>query len=458
MKKLSPLLLTIWLAAGTVAPLLAQAPPGAPAALTLPEAVQLALKHNPTIEAADAYAEAVRHGITIAQSGRYPRVDFSEGVTRGNNPVYVFGSLLTQGQFTTANFSLPSLNYPAPIDNFRTQFTAAMPLWDSGQTSRRVRDARLNSQGAVRATERSRQEVIFSVVQAYLNGLLARESVRVAEAAAEMSKADLVRAQAREEQGLAVPSDLLSAQVQLAQAREDLLRANNAVALADSALNVAMGLAEDASVALAGRWSGVTFDAGTLDQRQQRALAARPDYQQAAIAEQQAANGRSMARAEFLPKLNIFGAWEQDNQTFRARGNDNWALGATLSVNLFDGGANRARLKESTARQRQAQAMRNQLAAAVRLQVREAYLNLTTARARVEVLRGAAAQAAESLRITQNRYEAGLTTVTDLLRAETARTAAEKNALNVVFDYRLSYAALELATGELAADSPAVTQ
>jgi outer membrane protein TolC len=90
--------------------------------------------------------------------------------------------------------------------------------------------------------------------------------------------------------------------------------------------------------------------------------------------------------------------------------------------------------------------------------VRQAYLNLTTARDRVDVSRGAASQAEESLRIIQNRYEAGLATITDLLRAETARTTAKKNFLNAVFDYRLGYAALELATGELAADSQAVTR
>jgi outer membrane protein TolC len=67
-------------------------------------------------------------------------------------------------------------------------------------------------------------------------------------------------------------------------------------------------------------------------------------------------------------------------------------------------------------------------------------------------------QAAESLRITQNRYEEGLARITDLLRVETAKTAAEKNALNAIFDYRLSYAALELATGELSETSVAVNQ
>lgn len=432
--------------------------PAAGKLLTLQEAVAVALEKNPTVQAVDAYADAVKQGITAAASGRYPRLDFSEGFARGNNPVYVFGSLLTQRQFTERNFELGFLNTPPPLDNFRTQFTASMPLWDAGQTLRRVRDARLEAQSAVRAGDRTRQEVIFNVIEAYLNGLLARENVRVAQAAVEASKADLARAQARQEQGLAVPSDLLSAQVQLAQAQEDLLRAQNGVAVADAALNVAMGLPEDAPVDVQGQLGEVMFEAGTLAERQAKALQARPDFRQIEIGRERAANGVHMARADFLPKVNLFGAWEEDNQTFLTRGGNNWALGATLTFNLFDGGSNRARLKESQARQRQAEAMRSQRAAAVRLQVRQAYLNLTTARDRVDVSRGAASQAEESLRIIQNRYEAGLSAITDLLRAETARTSAQKNFLNAIFDYRLGYAALELATGELSADSQAVTR
>jgi outer membrane protein len=458
MKHLKFLLFTIFLGAAGLGLLRAQAQPVAPDGLTLADAVQSALKNHPAVQAADAYSEAVKHGIAIAQSGRFPRLDFSESVTRGNNPVYVFGSLLTQGQFAAPNFALSYLNFPPPINNFRTQFTAAMPVWDAGQTSRRVRDARLESEGAAKAGERTRQEIIFNVIQAYLNGLLAREGRRVAEASVEMTKADLARAQAREEQGLAVPSDLLSAKVQLAQAQEELLQAKNAVALADASLNVAMGVPEDSPVALQSQLAEVLFEVGTLEERQQRALAARPDYQQAQIGEERATNGQRMARAEFLPTLSIFGSWEQDNQTFLTRGNDNWMAGAALNFNIFDGGARRAQLKESSARRRQAEAMRNQLASAVRLQVRQAYLNLTTARDRVEVSRESAAQAEESLRITQNRYEAGLATITDLLRTETARTAAQKNFLNAVFDYRLSFAALELATGELDAASAAVRQ
>jgi len=420
--------------------------------------VHIALEKNPTVQAAVAYAQAVHEGIAEAKAARLPRVDFSEGFTRGNNPVYVFGGLLTERQFTTSAFALNFLNTPPPLDIFRTQITSALPLYDAGQTGRRIKDAKLSAQGAGENGRRTRQEVIFSVVKAYTDELLARDNVRVAEATVKSAQSDHQRAEARQEEGQAVPSDLLSARVQQAQAQEDLLQAQNAVDLAHAALNVAMGLPEDAATTIEPGLKESNFEAGALTVRQQHALKNRPDLREADLGVERAANGQHMARAEFLPKVNAFGSWEEDNQTFLTRGGNNWTAGVSVNFNVFDGGSNRARLAAARYRQTQAQAQAAQMAAAVKLQVREAYLNLTTAHERVEVLRQAQSEAEESLRIIQNRYEAGLATITDLLQVETAHTSAQKNYLNALFDYRLSCAALELATGELAPDSPAVTR
>jgi outer membrane protein TolC len=459
MKKFS-LLFTLWvcISASRSPAQQGTAGSGAPAphsakVLTLSEAVQIALKNNPAVGAADAYAEAVRQGIKTAQSGRYPRLDFSYSFTRSNNPVYVFGTLLTQEQFQAQNFDLNFLNHPPPLNNFRPQFTANMPLYDAGKTSRSVRDACLQSQAAQQGMHRTQQEIVFNTAGAFLNELLARESVRVAQAALDAATADLARAQSRQEQGLTVPSDVLSAQVQLSQAKEDLIRAQNAVAIAQASLNVAMGLPEDAPNEIEGDLKEVSFESGALSERQEKALVTRPDYQQAKIGKERTTNGVNAARAEFLPKINLFSSWEVDSQTFAARAGNNWAAGATLSFNIFDGGANRARLAESRARERQARALQDQMASAVRLQVREAFLNVNAARQRVEASRESASQAQESLRILQNRYETGLATITDLLQAETMRTAAQQRFLNAVFDYRIAFAALELATGEISSDS-----
>ena len=436
----------------------AQSPPPPAQTLTLQDAIRVALEKNPTVQAAAAYSQAVREGIAEAKAARMPRLDFSEGLTRGNNPVYVFGGLLTERQFNANDFALNFLNTPPPLDVFRTQFSAALPLYDAGQMGRRIKDAKLSAQGAGETARRTRQEVIFHVVKAYTDELLAQENVRVAQSALKTAQSDLERAQARQEEGQGIPSDLLSAQVYLAQTEEDLLQAQNAANLARAALSVAMGLPEDTATNIEPGLKEMSYDPGALAARQQEALTTRPDLREFGLGVERASNGARMARAEFLPKVNAYASWEEDNETFLTHGGNNWVAGVSLSFNIFDGGANRARLAAAHFRQTQAQAQAAQMAAQVKLQVREAYLNLTTAQQRLEVSRHAQSEAEESLRIIQNRYEAGLATITDLLRAETARTAARKNYLNSLFDYRLSCVALELATGELAEDSPAVRQ
>src|SRR5690349_3760826 len=87
-------------------PLLAQE------ALTLRQAVDLALHSNPLIAASDAGEKEAEARIREAHAGYLPRLQFSENLQRGNSPVFVFGSLLTQHQFTDANFAIGSLNRP----------------------------------------------------------------------------------------------------------------------------------------------------------------------------------------------------------------------------------------------------------------------------------------------------------------------------------------------------------
>src|SRR3972149_61216 len=82
-------------APGTAAP--AQGEPGSPTDLTLAAAVTLALERHPALRAA---------GVDQARAAFLPRVDFSEGITRSDNPVYAFGALLNQGRFTQTDLSL----------------------------------------------------------------------------------------------------------------------------------------------------------------------------------------------------------------------------------------------------------------------------------------------------------------------------------------------------------------
>src|SRR3974390_1942715 len=166
----------------------------------------------------------------------------------------------------------------------------------------------------------------------------------------------------------------------------------------------------------------------------------------------------AMARGAFGPRVNAFGSWEEDSHSVGWTGANNWVAGAEVQFDLFAGGSKRAALAREKAMQERASAGYAGFQDSVRLEVRQAYYQFDAAQQQVKVARGAIAQADESLRINQNRYEGGLSTVTDMLRVEEAAHRAKADYWQAVYRMNASYAGVELATGTLTLDSPAVTQ
>ena len=165
-----------------------------------------------------------------------------------------------------------------------------------------------------------------------------------------------------------------------------------------------------------------------------------------------------MAKGAFAPRLNVYGSWETDSPSPGWNGGNNWIAGAELQFDIFDGDSKRAHLAAEKAVREKATAMRDAFRDQIRLQVRKAYYDYDAARQQVEVARGAIQQADESLRINQNRYDGGLTTVSDLLRVEEAAHRAQTDYWQAVYRMQTSYAGVELAAGTLSPSSPAVTQ
>ena len=159
------------------------------------------------------------------------------------------------------------------------------------------------------------------------------------------------------------------------------------------------------------------------------------------------------ARASFYPQLVARGVFEADRGRFVTQAGANWFVGASLRWNLFNGFADKGRIEEALQTAAAARAREREVSSTVQLQVRQAHAALQSARERIAVASAAVTQAEESLRITKNRYEAGLSTVTDLLRNETSALEARTRRLAAIYDQRVAAAMLELATGTLSGDS-----
>jgi outer membrane protein TolC len=429
----------------------------APLPLTLQQAVKMALEKNPLRKAAIAHTRVSIADIREARSVLMPRVTFSETATRGNDPVYVFGSKLRQQRFTTADFSLNKLNTPLPFGNFSTRFGGTWNLFDSFASWHGVSRAKQMNAAAGHQLERAEQEIVFRVVDAYYGVLLADRQLELAEQAMKTSQSIVDRSQVRFDSGLAVESDLLTAKVRAAARQQELIRARNNIDLARAELNNAMGVATDSMFQPTEPLTERTLPVPDLHEVEKAALTNRPDLKRIQSEESAQRQSVAIAKSSFGPRVNAFASWEMDNPTFVAGGGgNNWLGGVEVQFDLFQGGAKRAELARQLALQERVTAMKQVVSDEVRLEVRRAYYNLDSARREVEVARLAIAQAQDSLRIDQDRYEGGLTTVTDLLSAEEAALHSQTNYWEAVYRFHTSCASVELASGTLNLQSPVV--
>jgi len=433
-------------------------PAAEPSSLTLQQAVKIALERNPLHRAALADTRVASANVRQARSVLMPRLMFSETETRGNDPVYVFGSELRQQRFTTADFALNKLNSPLPFGNFSTRFGGSWNLFDSFASWHGVNQARRMNEATEHQFDRTEQEIVFRVVSAYYEVLLAAKQVEVSKQAVTTAQSILECSQARFDSGLAVESDLLTAKVRRAAREQEAIRARNNVEMAQAELNTAMGMPVDSPFQLTEALAERTLPIPALQEVEKQASTNRPDLKR--IASEEAAQRQSVAiaKSSFGPRVNAFAGWEMDNPTFLAGGGgNNWLGGIELQFDIFQGGAKRAELSRQRALEEKVVAMKQAAGDGVRLEVRRAYYNMDAGRQQIEVARAAIALAQESLRINQDRYESGLSTITDLLGAEESAHRSQTDYWEAIYRFQTSYASLELASGSLNPQSPVVT-
>lgn len=419
-----------------------------PGALTLSQAVEIALRTNPVTAASAAGRQLADAQLREARSGRQPQLQTSETFTNSNNPVFVFGSLLEQGRFGTNNFAINTLNNPDPLSNFRSALTVRLPLFDQRQTETRVAQAKIKQQQAGQKTDLVEQQLRFQVVRSYYNILLAQARIRVADEAVKTAEADIKRARDLFETGVTVHSDLLAAEVQLSEFRQQRIQANGELATAFAALNTALGLPVNTPQTLSGELLERNFTIESADLLEAQALQNRPEYQQAMSSIQASAAQVRGARGEWLPRVDAFATVGASAQHLIPGGSSDYAAGASVTFNVFDAGR-KARLDQAHASESIARAESQQIVNQIRFEVVRAYQQYISARERLAVVGQVEAQANETLRIVQDRYHTGLTTITELLRAQTALVRARSDVLNARYEQYVGYANVLLAAGRL---------
>jgi outer membrane protein TolC len=419
--------------------------------LTLRQAIDMALLQSPEVAIARADNQEAKSAATMARTALLPQLGFTEDISRGNDPVYAFGTRLRQRQFTQADFALNALNFPQPIGDFSTRFSGQWIAFDSFKTQKQIHRADLFKQSASSSAKAVDQQIVFGVVGAYQEVLYAQREIDVDQHEQETAGALLSSVEDHVKAGLAVESDRMSAQVNVAARKQELIAAQGELELAWAALREAMGV-PDLKASELKPIEPHTFPQGALEDEIAIAVKTRPDLIALGQAQSAQASALGAAKSDFGPRVSAYGNWEEDRTSIAGSGGNNWVAGVQINVDILPLGKRAQLARESAAKQKidaQVTATQQHL----RLQVSQAHIHRQTAALSLDTARAAMNESAESLRILKNRYGAGLATITDLLRAEDAERESQSNYWHAVYGNAMAYSELLYATGTLTPDA-----
>jgi outer membrane protein len=425
----------------------AQEPVNTPAPLSLEQAVRDTLSQNPALLAAKSGAEAAGETATATRSSLYPRVSFTESWQRGDQPVFVFSSLLSSSRFAASNFAIDALNHPDPVGYFHGVAAIEQVIYDGGIRSATTDNARAQQRIADLSARQAALALVANVTDLY-GRLLAQDAARRTSAAAlDAGREDLARATRRRDVGVATEADVLSLTVHVADMEQRVIQADGDAAILRAQLNRLMGAPVDR------RFEPVEPATAGAPTPEMRALLAeaesqRPEIQRAAAAEEIADTSRRAARSAYIPKVAAQAALDLSGTTFADRASS-WLVGGEFRWSLGLGGAEHAQVKAAAASMTKARAEAQDTRAQVQVEVVTALQQLQSARARQAVGRAAVAQARESERIIRDRYNAGLAPVNDVLRAASAVLDAESQRVSALVDAVTGAARLASAVGRL---------
>jgi len=407
---------------------------------SLEDAWGMALQHDQSLAAVRSQAEATGLDADAARAQRWPTVAVSGSYSQlDDSPAFDFA-------FTGLPITPPEL-----FDGDKVIMgTAAIsiPLFTSGRISSSIAAAEARQRGAGAQVQSATGDLKLAVAGDYVNVLRTRKALEVARSNVQTLESLVHDTGSLFERELVPRNELLAAQVALADAKQNELRAANAAEVALATYNRRLGVPMDRRADLTDTIATTVDVPGNLETLTEQALARRTEL---TTLDAQADAYGQMARTErarVLPQVALSGSYQYLENQF-LDDNDVGMAGIGVQWALFDGGQSRKRAAALERTQRATREQRADASSLIALQVRQVWLGLNEARQRVGVTADAAAQADESLRIAQERYRAGLGTQTQLLGAETLRVRALMNRDDASLDASLAQLRLARAVGAL---------
>jgi len=398
--------------------------------LDLNDTVQMALENNRTLKQSYANVDNARWGLSKARRQMGPTLTWNTVANRIGGKAY-------RGAVD------PDYNY-----NFANTGSITVPLYN--ESLRAGRDSAKYALNVADLTlENTKQTTVQTATQYYYNILQCRNLIKVYEDNVETLQAHLDQVNAQYRVGTVAKSDVLSSEVQLANAQQSLVTAQNNYDVAVATLNNFIDLPTDTVLEIKDELKYTKYDLD-IDVCTNYALLNRADGLAAYYNVKQAEASVDSAKAGRLPTVNASGSNAiAGERPFRAdhTSSDVWSVGITANWNIFDNGVTSANIHAAEANLLKAQEASAQTDEKIRLDVRTAILNLRAAEKNIQTTKVSVSKAEEDYKIAQVSYNAGVGTNLNVMDAEEKLTSARTNYYTALYKYNTSKADLDKAMG-----------
>jgi outer membrane protein TolC len=412
----------------------------------LEQVIDLALANNPELSIMQARIDQADAQLGQSMASFYPQLKTSLSYQYSNNPAQAFAMLIAERRL---NFAGTNFNQPGFVEDYRPQVTASYSLFRGGQDYYQSQAAKLSVEASEYEKSATRNRLLSNVTAAYYGELAAIDAHRISQRAIQAVQSELNQSQVRFDAGTVLKSDVLSLQVQLAEAKEQDIQSANAIEMAQNMLKTLLGLSVNDEFAINENQTSVLPAAPAgFDGLLNEALSHHPELKAAenrvAIAEKQL----SAAQATHLPRADAFVNYGSDSKNLTYNSNrDNMSAGVMVELDLFTGFASQEKIKKAEHELTAAHESARQTHLRIENQLKSAQLRLQEALSRVQVSAVAVQSAEEALRLVNEQRQAGVVTVTRYLEAEVARDRANTRQISSRYDALRAEAELKQAIG-----------
>ena len=324
---------------------------------------------------------------------------------------------------------------------------ASIPLYTGGKLENNIKGKEIGVDISDLSLENTKQQIKYDTTEGYYNILQCRNLVGVNQETVNQLQAHLNTVNAKYSAGTVAKSDVLRSQVELANAKQNLVNAENNYDLSISSLNNIVGLPISTKVNIQDELKYVKYDY-SLDECTDIAMNSRPDGIAALKSVEQAKANLSAAKAGNLPEIAAYASYTIDgNDAFKDDAAEKSEVGVRANWNLFDSNVTRSQVKQAEATLAKSEEYAQYVKEGIQLEVQQAYLSLTSAEKNIQTTSVAVNQATEDYNIAQVRYTAGVGTNIDVMDAAVALTTAKTNYVQALYDYNVSRAKLDKAMG-----------